>query len=245
MQENHNFISFVLLDEAKFDFLKLKKILEDDFDIWIADENFTQDGVIFSFKNMIVTLNLIKNPIPNNEAEYYANFNFMWKDALEQTQKHKAHLLVSVLSQSESKLDQAKLFTQISSACLQDEHTLGFYTGGVVLEPKFYIENAKMLKENRLPIYNWIYVSVYPGDNGNNAYTYGLRNFDKLELEVCDANIEEKELFFTLYDIILHILTYDLILKDNDTLKFEDGRILSFKKSQGIGVENESLKIIF
>ncbi|EGQ2601293.1 hypothetical protein I2740_001486, partial [Campylobacter coli] len=52
-------------DEAKFDFLKLKKILEDDFDIWIADENFTQDGVIFSFKNMIVTLNLIKNPIPN------------------------------------------------------------------------------------------------------------------------------------------------------------------------------------
>ncbi|HED6006358.1 TPA: DUF4261 domain-containing protein [Campylobacter coli] len=245
MQENHNFISFVLLDEAKFDFLKLKKILEDDFDIWIADENFTQDGVIFSFKNMIVTLNLIKNPIPNNEAEYYANFNFMWKDALEQTQKYKAHLLVSVLSQSESKLDQAKLFTQISSACLQDEHTLGFYTGGVVLEPKFYIENAKMLEDNRLPVYNWIYVSVYPGDNGNNAYTYGLRNFDKLELEVCDANIEEKELFFTLYDIILHILTYDLILKDNDTLKFEDGRILSFKKSQGIGVENESLKIIF
>ncbi|EAL1420892.1 DUF4261 domain-containing protein [Campylobacter coli] len=244
MQENHNFISFVLLDEAKFDFLKLKKILEDDFDIWIADENFTQDGVIFSFKNMIVTLNLIKNPIPNNEAEYYANFNFMWKDALEQTQKHKA-LLVSVLSQSESKLDQAKLFTQISSACLQDEHTLGFYTGGVVLEPKFYIENAKMLEDNRLPIYNWIYVSVYPGDNGNNAYTYGLRNFDKLELEVCDANIEEKELFFTLYDIILHILTYDLSLKDGDTLKFEDGRILSFKKSQGIGVENESLKIIF
>lgn len=52
---------------------------------------------------------MIKNPIPNNEAEYYANFNFMWKDALEQTQKHKAHLLVSVLSQSESKLDQAKL----------------------------------------------------------------------------------------------------------------------------------------
>ncbi|EHV1055209.1 DUF4261 domain-containing protein, partial [Campylobacter coli] len=191
---NHNFISFVLLDEAKFDFLKLKKILEDDFDIWIADENFTQDGVIFSFKNMIVTLNLIKNPIPNNEAEYYANFNFMWKDAL---------------------------------------------------EPKFYIENAKMLEDNRLPIYNWIYVSVYPGDNGNNAYTYGLRNFDKLELEVCDANIEEKELFFTLYDIILHILTYDLSLKDGDTLKFEDGRILSFKKSQGIGVENESLKIIF
>ncbi|ECU5142405.1 DUF4261 domain-containing protein, partial [Campylobacter coli] len=239
------FISFVLLDEAKFDFLKLKKILEDDFDIWIADENFTKEGVIFSYENMLVTLNLIKNPIPNHEVEYYANFNFMWKDALEQTKKHKAHLLIAVLSQDQSKLEQAKMFTKIAALCLDNKHALGFYTGAVVLEPSFYIENAKMLDDNRLPVYNWIYVSVYPSENGVNAYTYGLRNFDKLELEVCDANIEEKELFFTLYDIILHILTYDLSLKDGDTLKFEDGRILSFKKSQGIGVENESLKIIF
>ncbi|EJM7046163.1 DUF4261 domain-containing protein [Campylobacter coli] len=245
MQENHNFISFVLLDEAKFDFLKLKKILEDDFDIWIADENFTKEGVIFSYENMLVTLNLIKNPIPNHEVEYYANFNFMWKDALEQTKKHKAHLLIAVLSQDQSKLEQAKMFTKIAALCLDNKHALGFYTGAVVLEPSFYIENAKMLDDNRLPVYNWIYVSVYPSENGVNAYTYGLRNFDKLELEVCDANIEEKELFFTLYDIILHILTYDLSLKDGDTLKFENGRILSFKKSQGIGVENESLKIIF
>ncbi|ECC2797769.1 DUF4261 domain-containing protein, partial [Campylobacter coli] len=235
----------VLLDEAKFDFLKLKKILEDDFDIWIADENFTKEGVIFSYENMLVTLNLIKNPIPNHEVEYYANFNFMWKDALEQTKKHKAHLLIAVLSQDQSKLEQAKMFTKIAALCLDNKHALGFYTGAVVLEPSFYIENAKMLDDNRLPVYNWIYVSVYPSENGVNAYTYGLRNFDKLELEVCDANIEEKELFFTLYDIILHILTYDLSLKDGDTLKFEDGRILSFKKSQGIGVENESLKIIF
>ncbi|EKZ7411318.1 DUF4261 domain-containing protein, partial [Campylobacter coli] len=232
-------------DEAKFDFLKLKKILEDDFDIWIADENFTKEGVIFSYENMLVTLNLIKNPIPNHEVEYYANFNFMWKDALEQTKKHKAHLLIAVLSQDQSKLEQAKMFTKIAALCLDNKHALGFYTGAVVLEPSFYIENAKMLDDNRLPVYNWIYVSVYPSENGVNAYTYGLRNFDKLELEVCDANIEEKELFFTLYDIILHILTYDLSLKDGDTLKFEDGRILSFKKSQGIGVENESLKIIF
>ncbi|EJC6059217.1 DUF4261 domain-containing protein [Campylobacter jejuni] len=191
---NHNFTSFVLLDEVDFNFSELKSILEDKFNIKIADENFTKEGVIFSYENMLVTLNLIKNPIPNHEAEYYANFNFMWKDAL---------------------------------------------------EPSFYIENAKMLDDNRLPVYNWIYVSVYPSENGVNAYTYGLRNFDKLELEVCDLNIEEKELFFCIYDIVLHILTYDINLKDKDILKFEDGKEIKFIKSQGISVENESLKIIF
>ncbi|HEC2848715.1 TPA: DUF4261 domain-containing protein, partial [Campylobacter jejuni] len=220
-------------------------ILEDKFNIKIADENFTKEGVIFSYENMLVTLNLINNPIPNHEVEYYANFNFMWKDALEQTKKHKAHLLIAVLSQDQSKLEQAKMFTKIAVLCLDNKHALGFYTGAVVLEPSFYIENAKMLDDNRLPVYNWIYVSVYPSENGVNAYTYGLRNFDKLELEVCDLNIEEKELFFCIYDIVLHILTYDINLKDKDILKFEDGKEIKFIKSQGISVENESLKIIF
>lgn len=245
MQENNNFISFVLLENDELDFLALKSLLENELDMIIPDENFTQDGVIFHHKNMLITLSLIKNPIPNNEAEYYAKFNFMWKNALDETKKHKAHLIVAVLSQSEPKLEQAKLFTQISSICLKAENALGFYTGGVVLEPKFYIENAKMLKENRLPVYNWIYVSVYPSDEGVNAYTYGMKYFDKLELEVCKSQMPEKELFFTLYDIILHILTYDLNLKDKDILKFEDGVEFSFSKSKGIGVEGESLKIKF
>lgn len=242
---NHNLTSFVLLDEVDFDFLKLKNILEDELGIKIADENFTEEGGIFSYENRLITLNLIKNPIPNHEAEYYAKFNFMWKDALEQTKKHKAHLLVAVLSQNESKIEQAKFFTKIAALCLENEHALGFYTGAVVLEPRFYIENAKMLDDNRLPIYNWVYVSVYPSENGVSAYTYGLRNFDKLELEVCNANVREKELFFCIYDIILHILTYDITLKDKDVLKFEDGKELKFIKSQGVSIENESLKIIF
>ncbi|TKX32964.1 DUF4261 domain-containing protein [Campylobacter aviculae] len=245
MEQNHNFTSFVLLNDSEFDFLKLNSLLKSEFGILIPEENFNQDGVIFYHKNMLVTLGLIKNPIPNEEAEYYAKFNFMWKDALEETKKHKAHLLVAVLSQTESKLEQAKLFTQVASACLQDQNALGFYTGGVVLEPKFYIENAKMLQENRLPVYNWIYVSVYPSEDGINAYTYGLRNFDKLELEVINSKLTEKELFFTIYDIVLHILTYNIDSKDLNTLKFEDGKNIQFLKSEGISVEGESLKISF
>lgn len=64
-------------------------------------------------------------------------------------------------------------------------------------------------------------------------------------INYCDLNIEEKELFFCIYDIVLHILTYDINLKDKDILKFEDGKEIKFIKSQGISVENESLKIIF
>lgn len=47
---NHNFTSFVLLDEVNFNFSELKSILEDKFNIKIADENFTKEGVIFHMK---------------------------------------------------------------------------------------------------------------------------------------------------------------------------------------------------
>ncbi len=45
----------------------------------------------------------------------------------------------------------------------------------------------------------------------------GLEILINLELEV--LIIEEKEFFFCMYDIVLHILTYDINLKDKDILK--------------------------
>lgn len=71
---NHNFTSFVLLDKVDFNFSELKSILEDKFNIKIADENFTKEGVIFSYENMLVTLNLIKNPIPTSRSRILCKF---------------------------------------------------------------------------------------------------------------------------------------------------------------------------
>lgn len=71
---NHNFTSFVLLDKVDFNFSELKSILEDKFNIKIADENFTKEGVIFSYENMLVTLNLIKNPIPKSRSRILCKF---------------------------------------------------------------------------------------------------------------------------------------------------------------------------
>lgn len=243
-QEKQNFTAFVLLNNTEFNFTQFKELLEENYNITLSEENFNSDGILFYHSNMLVTLSFINKPIPNQEAEYYAGFNFMWKEAIQETKKHKSHLLVAVLSTNENKIEEAKLFTKINACCLQMPNAIGLYNGATVLQPSFYLENAKMLEENRLPIYNWIYISVYPCENGVNAYTYGMYLFDKFELEICQSQREDKEIFFLLYDIVAHILTYDLDLEKITKLKFDDGNEFQLEKSKGISVEGESLKII-
>ena len=51
-------------------------------------------------------------PVPNGEAEHYAQGNYLWKDATEVARQHEAHILVSVTGDQSNLLERAKLFTR-------------------------------------------------------------------------------------------------------------------------------------
>ena len=49
---------------------------------------------------MTVAVSLMEAPVPDGEAEYWANSNFMEKDAAVSAAKaHQAHVLVAILDQ--------------------------------------------------------------------------------------------------------------------------------------------------
>ena len=73
-------------------------------------------------------------PVPNQEAEHYAGANYMWKDAVEVTKSHKAHLMVSVLGKDANLLERGKLFTKVVSSCLKQERAIAVYTDGTVFQ---------------------------------------------------------------------------------------------------------------
>ena len=54
----------------------------------------------------------------------------------------------------------------------------------MVFEPRFYEGLADMLKEDELPIFNWVWFGLYRSAGGLNGYTYGMDVFGKEELEV-------------------------------------------------------------
>ena len=57
--------------------------------------------------------------------------------------------------------DRGKLFTKAMAVCCKQKYATGVYTSGVVFEPRFYEGLADMLKEDELPIFNWVWFGLY------------------------------------------------------------------------------------
>ena len=97
----------------------------------------------------------------DNEAEINAENNYMWPEAVEVAKAHKAHIMVAVLGEEEKLLERGKLFTKAMAVCCKQKYATGVYTSGVVFEPRFYEGLAYMIKEDELPIFNWIWFGLY------------------------------------------------------------------------------------
>ena len=75
--------------------------------------------------------------------------------------------------------------------CCKQKYVTGVFTSGVVFEPRFYEGFANMMKEDELPIFNWIWFGLYRSEGGLNGYTYGMDVFGKEEMEVLNTRRPE------------------------------------------------------
>ncbi len=96
------FVGFVLLREARWDKAETFRLLEEKWHITPdetgEDQEKEEDNMaVFWVKGTMVAISLMEAPVPNGEAEHYAAANFLWREAVEVTKTHTAHILVSVL----------------------------------------------------------------------------------------------------------------------------------------------------
>lgn len=124
------FVASVLLSENKWDIRKLINDCSTDWNIELSDDN--DSSLVVMMGDITLAVAFMPVPVPNEEAEYYASANYMWKDAVEVTKSHKAHILVSVLGKDADLLDKGKLFTKVVSSCLKQENAIAVYTDGAV-----------------------------------------------------------------------------------------------------------------
>ena len=189
------FGGFVLLSKGKWDKEQFIQDMKEKWDIIVEeDEDKSDDAVVFDVGDMIAAVSLMPYPIPDGEAEVNAENNYMWEDAVKVAKEHSAHIMVAVLGKEEDILERGKLYTKLVAACCRQKYATGVYTSGVVFEPAFYEGFADMIKEDDLPIFNWIWFGLYRREGGICAYTYGMDVFGKDEMEVLDADAAPDEL---------------------------------------------------
>lgn len=242
------FTGFVLLSDASWDKSMLIHDMKEKWDITIheSEGDKTDDTLIFDIGDMIIAVSLFKWPVPDREAEKNAENNYIWKEAVEAAKAHKAHIMVAVLGKEEDLIMRGKLFTKLLAACCRQPNTIGIYTSGVVFQPTFYEKFADMMKEDKLPIYNWIWFGLYRTENGISGYTYGMDVFGKEEMEVLNVQAEPSDVQDFLASLVFYVLERDATLQDGETIGFSAEDKHRITRSKGKALPDQmTLKISY
>ena len=100
-----------------------------------------------------------------------------------------------------------------------------------------------MMKEDELPIFNWIWFGLYRSEGGLNGYTYGMDMFGKEEMEVLNADTEPEELRDFLASLSSYVLACDVMLKDGETIGFSADDKHTITRSAGVSLPEEQMTL--
>nr|WP_317357738.1 DUF4261 domain-containing protein [uncultured Tyzzerella sp.] len=238
-----NLVGFPLLKEIKFNKKEFKSNFKKYWNIDLVEESNKEDILTFYVGNTLVTVSLMPAPIPNKEAEKNAPYNFMWKDALKQVEKHKAHLLVAVLGNT-TIIEKSIIFVKVLSTICKSENTLAIYLNSITYEPSFYFKCADMINSEEFPIYNLVWFGLYKNnDNINCSYTIGMNNFNKDEIEVLGGNIEFRKIQDFTMNVANYVITQNITLKEGETIGFTEKQKCKISYGKGLILPINTLKI--
>ena len=242
-----SFCGSVLLSEDVWDKEKLISDLKADWEIELSKgDTEDEDTIVTYFDKCSIIITKFPAPVPNEEAEINAENNWMWEEAVEVTKTHKAHIVVAILGDEEDVIVMGLLYTKIMATCCKQEKSIGVFTSGVVFEPSYFMNAAEMIRDEVLPIFTWVWFGLYRTENGLSTYTYGMKAFGKLELEILDANEDAGELLSFISSIASYILQDDVEFKDGETIGLSDEDIHQITLSKGVALpEQDTLKITY
>ena len=247
------FAGFVLLSTPEWDLEAFKQQLKADWDIDYPPDDGEQaasnDGktvAVFDVDGMTAAASLMEAPVPDGEAEYWANSNFMDREnALAAARNHTAHVMIAVVDKEHPPRERGELYVKLVSTLLKAPNALGVYTNGTVWLPDYFIQVSEDLKEGRLPLLDLVFVGLVRYEKGVCGWTNGLRAFGKDELEIRDSQQSPQDVHELLLNVSGYLIEGDVTLQDGETLGYTAEQKLHITRSEGVNVEGMSLKIGF
>ena len=113
-----------------------------------------------------------------------------------------------------------KIFTKVLCSLLRTTNAISVYKGtqSLLLPKDYYLKEAKLISGGYLPLNLWIYFGLRVTDNGNSGYTYGLKEFNKTEIEIVDSCRRLEDIRGFLFNIAYYMLEYNVTFQDGQTI---------------------------
>ena len=204
------------------------------------------EALVIRQGKMFVAISYMPCKVPQKDIMYAAENNYMWPDAHKAAKQHKAHILIAVVGQESELMDRAMVFAKVAAACCALKSVSAVFFNNVIIQKEFYADMANLMKDDILPLNNWIWFGLYKNKNGLCAYTYGLDLFGKEEIEVLDAACEPAQLRDFIYDLANYVIAYDVTLQDGETIGFSATDKHAITRSDGVALPGQqTLKVEF
>lgn len=245
-----DFLGFVLLSTPEFHVEEFRAALKEDWGIECPEdcENPRSEGVAIAFDEdgMLVTVGLMETKVPDGEAEYWANSNFMTREkSIAAAKNHNAHLIVAVLGHDADPLKAGELFVKVAASCLKAPNALGIYDCGTVWLPEDFIRSAMIMKEGEFPLTALVFVGLYQDEKGVSSWTNGLSSFGKDELEVINSSQSPADVYDMMLNISAYLIQEGAVLRNGETIGLSAEQKLPITISKGVYVDGQSIKIGF
>ena len=201
---------------------------------------FSIDGEMIAIAHMPI-------PVPPGDIEGTAQYAYNWQSSLEEINEHKTHLIVSVLQGGQDTIKRFKLFTKIICSLLRTTNSIGIYKGNqsLLIQKKDYLSEAELMTDDYLPLNLWIYFGLQITDKGKSGYTYGLKEFNKTEMEILDSSKRFEDIRGFLFNISHYVLDYDVTFQDGQTCGLSEEEKIEISISKGKFVDGDTLKLAY
>ena len=239
--EEGRFVGHLLLASHEWDADSLCLELAERWNVKV-DAETNQESLQFDVDDMSVVISLHEGQLEHHAAQIHAASNIDWPEVLDVVNYHQSYLKVEVKAGS-NRLEAGKLHVKVMSCLSMQDNVLAVDAAGTVFEPGLYDETADVMKDGSLPIYNMIHFGFYRTSRGLSGYTYGLKMFDKKELEVLDTLGEAEDLHEFMSTLVYSLLTHQIELKHGNKISLAEGHELMVHEGMSEALNEITVKV--
>jgi hypothetical protein len=237
----------MLQDENSFDPKAFSKDYKNNYNKNIKEPEGDNSSFAFNIGDELIAIGHMPVPIPNGDIEGTAKYAYNWETAIKDLKNHKSHLIVTITNGGQDQTKRFKIFTQVICSLLRTTNSLGVYKGSqsLLIAKDDYLNTASRMTDDHFPLHIWIYFGYRVTNEGNSSYTYGLKEFDKHEMEIINSSKSIEEISKFLFNMTHYVLDFDVTFKDGQTCGMSADERIAIAFSKGTLVEGDTFKLAY
>lgn len=220
--DSRSAVSIVLLSEAKLPDAKqfrntLAKRVGGRLDVSEV-ERADEEAIVLRAGANIVLVRLVRTPVPEELIKDLCVNAWYWRQACEETSKHRAQAVVGVMQPSLDKLDTRLLLTDAVASVMTDNAIASYWLASLQSREAFLRQSAKISRDAP-PVWLWVNFRLTNDvEKGLSISTSGMDQLDLREIEAKDVNRPGRDVFMLLHGMAQYLASRGPVIKDGETI---------------------------